>query len=106
MKLTLFVLVLGIGFVSAEPSNQPIAKQAALNAITAFRIDPTSLRGRAAAAIIVEFTEKSSEVAVTISPKAVPFVKADKKDSDRERRTLLAAFIVVNIDAQLFRGEK
>ena len=106
MKLSASIFVFGVGVtisaLCAAPT-QTITKETVLNAITEFRVDPTSGRGRAAAAVVLNFTEKSPDVVVKINPKTVPFLK---KNGEPERGSLMAAFIVGNLDAQLLRGEK
>jgi len=102
----ILVTVMAVAASSFTSGNKDtVTKDTVLNAIATFRIEPRSQTGRAAAAVIIDFAEKSHDVAVNISQKALPFL-SKKQNSSPERGTLMAAFIAGNIDAQLLRGEK
>jgi hypothetical protein len=77
----------------------------ALEAITIFRTEPTSERGRSAGGLIFDFAETSPDVLVNVRNKAVPFL-SNAGIPLAERSTLTAAFLAGNVDAQLLRGEK
>lgn len=83
--------------------NPVITKEMALKAIGVFRDDPLSEDGRAAAAIIILFVEKSPEVVVDLNRKAFPVFGAPGV-SQKETSLLLAAFAAGNLDSQLLRG--
>jgi hypothetical protein len=85
--------------------NRQVTRETAIEAITIFRVDPTSERGRAAGGVILEFVESSPEVVVNITKRAVPFLSNDAIPL-AVKSTLTAAFVAGNVDAQLLRGDK
>ena len=89
----------------AAPADPVITKEVALKAITLFRDDPLSEDGRAAAAIIIMFADKSHDVLLGLSKKVFPVFGAPGV-SQRETSLLLAAFAAGNVDSQLLRGVK
>ena len=82
-----------------------MTKEMARNAITVFRQDPLSPRGRAAGEVVRRFAEKDESVIVQIDAKVVPFTN-DLKVMQEDRTLLLDAFVVGNVDAQFLRNEK
>jgi hypothetical protein len=90
---------------AAAPEDLVISKEVALKAIGLFRDDPLSEDGRAAAAIIVTFVDKSHDVVVGLSKKVFPVFDAPGV-SKKETNALMAAFIAGNLDSQLLRGVK
>ena len=82
-----------------------MTKEMARNAITVFRQDALSPRGRAAGEVVRRFAEKDESVVVEISGKVVPFIN-DLKVMQEDRTLLLDAFVVGNVDAQFLRNEK
>ena len=89
---------------AAEPEVL-VTKDMARNAITVFRQDTLSPRGRAAGEVVRRFAEKDDSVVVEISGKVVPFIN-DLKVMQEDRTLLLDAFVVGNVDAQFLRNEK
>ena len=89
---------------AAEPEVL-VTKKMARNAITVFRQDALSPRGRAAGEVVRRFAEKDESVVVQITPKVVPFIN-DLKVMQEDRTLLLDAFVVGNVDAQFLRNEK
>jgi hypothetical protein len=87
------------------PTPAKLSKELALKAIVLFRNDPQSDFGRAAAAYIFDFVEKSPDVNVVVSSKTVPFL-GDKSLPQDVFSTLLAAYAVGNADPQLLRARK
>ncbi len=83
----------------------PTTKEAARRAITIFRQDPFSPRGRAAGDGVRAFAEKSDDVILEVNKKRAPFL-SNLKLAEGDRVLLLAAFIVGNVDSQLLRNEK
>jgi hypothetical protein len=77
----------------------------ALDAIMTFRVDPLSEDARQAAGVVMLFVDQSHDVLVKISPKTVP-VMSNKSLQEKYRATLLAAFVVGNVDSQLLRRQK
>lgn len=106
MRLVFFVLALVGWLAMAEAApKRHVTPQMALEAITVFRIDPTSERGRAAGGVIIEYVKTSPEVLVNITKKALPFLSNEAIPLP-VRSMLTAAFLVGNVDAQLLRGAK
>ncbi|SRR6266481_291794 len=103
LSLVIYTAILVRSFAAAP--ERTITKEMALQAITLFRTDPTSEKGRAAGELIFDFVEKSPSGVVNVTKKAVPFL-TNHKIPLPERSTLTAAFFVGNVDAQLLRGEK
>ena len=89
---------------AAEPEVL-VTKEMARNAITVFRQDTLSPRGRAAGEVVRRFAEKDDSVVVEITAKVVPFIN-DLKVMQEDRTLLLDAFVVGNVDAQFLRNEK
>jgi len=89
---------------AAEPEVL-VTKEMARNAITVFRQDTLSPRGRAAGEVVRRFAEKDDSVIIQITPKVVPFIN-DLKVMQEDRTLLLDAFVVGNVDAQFLRNEK
>ena len=89
----------------AEPE-PVITKEMALKAAVLFRnADPFSEDARGYAGVLVQFTEKSPDVMVKISPKTLPIFE-DKNLSVQVRAILIGAFMAGNVDSQLLRGRK
>ena len=88
--------------IAAEPA---ISKEVALKAIALFRNDPLSQDGQAAAALIIQFVEKSDDVVVALNKKVFPVFEAPGV-SQKEKSLLLAAFGAGNAASQLSRGVK
>jgi hypothetical protein len=80
--------------------NPVITKDLALKAIAAFRAEPTSSLGKAAASVIVKFSRDSPDVLITFTPRNYP-ISEIKPASEQEKMALMAAFIVGNVDSQL-----
>lgn len=89
----------------AAETELKITKDIALKAVVLFRQDPLSEDGRGAAAILVRFAEKSPDVMLKMDLKSLPFMHGNAVP-EKERATLLAAFIAGNVDSQLLRGRK
>src|SRR5688572_13388333 len=89
----------------ATAADPVISKEVALQAITLLRNDPLSEDGRAAAALILAFVDKSKEVVVALNKKVFPVFDAPGV-SQKEKSLLLAAFAAGNADSQLLRGVK
>jgi|SRR5689334_557215 hypothetical protein len=102
-----FVLLFALSVASASLAapKQTITKEATFNAIVMFRADPLSDDGRRAGGLVMEFTEQSHDVVVTISQKILPFL-SNKSLPEKYKATLLAAFVVGNVDSQLLRHQK
>jgi hypothetical protein len=109
--------LLGIGIINllvfsshgAEPeapvTEALVTKDIARNAIAVFRQDPLSPRGRAAGEVVRRFAEKDESVILQINPKVVPFM-SNVKILPEDRKLLLDAFVVGNVDSQFLRNEK
>lgn len=109
--------LLGIGLINllvlssygAEPeapvTSALVTKDIARNAIAIFRQGPLSPRGRAAGEVVRRFAEKDESVIVEINPKVVPFMD-NVKIPPEDRKLLLDAFVVGNVDSQFLRNEK
>jgi hypothetical protein len=89
----------------AAETDLKITRDIALKAVVLFRQDPLSEEGRGAAAILVRFADKSPDVLLNLNPKSVPFMKGNAVP-EKQRLTLLAAFIAGNVDSQLLRNRK
>jgi hypothetical protein len=108
MKLCASVFVLGVGAVIAARGAAPkqtITHETVLYAIMTFRVDPLSEDARQAGAVVMRFVEQSHDVVVKISSKTLPFL-SNKSLPEKYRATLLAAFVVGNVDSQLLRHQK
>lgn len=108
MKLCASVFVLGVGAVIAARGAAPkqtITHETVLYAIMTFRVDPLSEDARQAGAVVMRFVEQSHDVVVKISSKTLPFL-SNKSLPEKCRATLLAAFVVGNVDSQLLRHQK
>jgi hypothetical protein len=70
-----------------------------LKGIEDFAKTPLSVEGRAAAAMIVTFADKSDAVTVVVSPSVVPWIHSAKPPKVSE--TLLAAYFAGNVKSQL-----
>lgn len=107
--LIIGTIILLVGqLLAAEPettSTAPITKEIARDAITVFRQDPLSPRGRAAGEIVRRFAEKSEDVILHVTPKVAPFL-TNVELAKENRALLLDAFTVGNVDSQLLRNEK
>ena len=90
---------------TATAADPVISKEVALKAITLLRNDPLSDDGKAAAAIVLIFVEKSKEVVVALNKKVFPVFDSPGV-SQKEKSLLLAAFAAGNADSQLLRGVK
>ena len=104
-SLALSIIVLVAFHSRAAEPEVLVTKDMARNAITVFRQDPLSPRGRAAGEVVRRFAEKDESVVVEISGKVVPFIN-DLKVMQEDRTLLLDAFVVGNVDAQFLRNEK
>ena len=108
MKLSTSVFVLGVGAVIAARGAAPkqtITHETVLYAIMTFRVNPLSEDARQAGAVVMRFVEQSHDVVVKISSKTLPFL-SNKSLPEKYRATLLAAFVVGNVDSQLLRHQK
>jgi hypothetical protein len=108
MKFPVSVFVVAVTLLApahgAAPK-QTITHEMALYAIMTFRVDPLSEDARQAAAVVMQFVDQSHDVLVRISPKTLPFL-SNKSLRETYRATLLAAFVVGNVDSQLLRHQK
>lgn len=98
------VILLASSSVATEPV-VPISKETARTAITLFRQNPLSPRGRAAGEAVRMFAEKDESVIIQVTAKVVPFL-SNVKIPHEDRALLLDAFVVGNIDSQFLRNEK
>jgi hypothetical protein len=98
------IILLAVYSPAAEPE-APISKETARSAITTFREDPLSPRGRAAGELVRSFADKDTSVLVQISSKAAPFVN-NPKMLTADRTLFMNAFVVGNVDSQLAHNEK
>lgn len=89
---------------ASKKQKEPIPEENAREAIRDFKADPLAAIDRGAAATIIDFTEASPAVAVSIGPKSVPWLQ--KKQVDRRPSVLLAGYIAGNIESQLNRRIK
>lgn len=89
---------------ASKREKAPIPEETAWEAIKDFKADPLGAADRGAAATIIDFTEASQAVAVSIGPKSVPWLH--KKQVDRRPSVLLAAYVAGNIESQLNRRVK
>ncbi len=117
MHLMTKASLLGIGIINllvfcsygAEPeasvTEALVTKDMARNAIAIFRQDPLSPRGRTAGEVVRRFAEKDESVILQIDPKVVPFMN-NVKIPPEDRKLLLDAFVVGNVDSQFLRNEK
>ena len=107
MKLPLLLItVLSVTSWSIAADKLPVlTKTEALRAITLFREDPLSEIGRGAGGLIMNYAEKSPDVRVVVSQKCIPFL-SNKGIPINEKSTLIAAFVVGNVDSQLLRNQK
>lgn len=104
--------LLGIGIINllafcsygAEPEAL-VTKEMARNAIAFFRQDPLSPSGRNAGEVVRRFAEKDDSVIVQVNPKVVPFM-SNVKITPEDRKLLLDAFVVGNVDSQFLRNER
>ena len=108
MKFPVSVFVVAVTLLGpgrgAAPK-QTITHEMALYAIMTFRVDPLCEDARQAAAVVMQFVDQSHDVLVKISPKTLPFL-SNKSLRETYRATLLAAFVVGNVDSQLLRHQK
>ena len=108
MKFPVSVFVVAVTLLApargAAPK-QTITHEMALYAIMTFRVDPLSEDARQGAAVVMQFVDQSHDVLVRISPKTLPFL-SNKSLRETYRATLLAAFVVGNVDSQLLRHQK
>jgi len=96
----LLVAVLGFG-VFASSAAEPVSKEFVRQAITVFRAEPHSEKGRAAAALILRFAEESPDVEVVVSPKTLPWMGSDL--SPEYGAKMLVAYAAGSIRSQLDR---
>jgi hypothetical protein len=99
------VVALAVNLCTAAPTDPVFTKESVLKAIVIFRDDPLSKEGRAAAALIIAFVDKSHDVVVSLNKKAFPVFDAPGVSQD-EKALLLAAFAAGNADSQLLRGSR
>ena len=104
-KIFTSALVMVAFAVSASGAETKISRETALDAIMTFRADPFSGWNRGAAGIIFKFVEKSPDVVVNITRKALPFL-GDKSVNHSDECLLLAAFVAGNVDSQLLKKRK
>jgi len=97
-----FALLLSQANAKDKPK---FTKDVVLRAITEFRQDPTSDSGHAARSVVVNYSHDSPDVMIKFTPKNYP-ISEIKPASEDEKGTLLAAFIVGNLDSQLSHGTK
>ncbi len=92
--------------VQANAKERPkITKDMVLRAIAEFRQDPTSNAAHAARYAVVNYSQDSPDVVIKFTPKNYP-ISEIKPPSKDEQLTLMAAFIVGNLDSQLSHGTK
>ncbi len=101
LSLSLVFAVTAFGVDPAEP----ITKEKIFNAMLAFRANPISPSGHAAGGLVMRFVDQSHDVVVNLNPKTLPFL-SDQSIPPRLRNTLVAAFVIGNVDSQLLRNEK
>ena len=97
------IVFLGTTSLAQEKSKLP-SKEEVLKAVEIFVKSPLSADGKVAAGTIAKFAEESHDVAVTISPRVTPWVASGKPSKFSD--TLLAAYIVGNVQSQLERRIK
>ena len=85
-----------------EAGDKLPTKEQVIKAIAVFRQDPTSDLAKAARSVVVNFS--SPDILIVISPKNFPL--SDLPTTEEPQLTLLAAFIVGNVDSQLTSGSK
>lgn len=90
----------------APPRPIVIGKQGARRAVDVLRLEPNSQRGREAAALVMKFAETNPDVEVTISEKALPWLKTKTGLQQRHISTLVAAYVAGNIRTQIDRDKK
>lgn len=97
--LTLFIPCI----CPAQGEPKADSKDAALKAIAIFCENPFSEEAKAAAALVVNFSEKSPEVEINIESKSVPWFTEEPQP--QHANLLLTAYIVGNTKSQLDRGK-
>lgn len=100
------VTLIALPHLIAAEADPVITKEIALKALALFRENPTSSVGRAAASVVVKFSRDSPDVLIVFNPKNYPISEITAASSEEEQMTLIAAFIVGNVDSQLSRGSK
>jgi hypothetical protein len=106
MKWSSLVLGFLLAVSLSDAADKPvITEDLVRKSIAVFRKDPTSDLARAAAALVVKFSRDSPDILIVFSPKNYPISELTAA-SEEEQSTLLAAFIVGNVDSQLSRGSK
>ncbi|HSH39916.1 MAG TPA: hypothetical protein VK993_14165 [Chthoniobacterales bacterium] len=95
------------GFLDAageKKKKEPIPEETAWAAIRDFKRDPLGATDRGAAGTIINFTEASPAVVVSIGKQSVPWLTDDRVA--RRRSVLLADYVAGNIESQLNRRTK
>jgi hypothetical protein len=105
MKWSSLILCFLLAVSHLDAAEKPVTKDLVRQSITVFRQDPTSDLARAAQAIVVNFSRASPDILIVFNPKNYP-ISEFALASEAEQMTLLAAFIVGNVDSQLSRGSK
>ncbi len=100
----LLLCLLLFGSVIEAADELPISKEEAIKAIAIFRQDPTSNLARATRSVVLKFSQGSPDILIVFSQKNFPL--SDLPTGEEPRLTLLAAFIVGNVDSQLASGSK
>ena len=105
MKGCSFLLCFLISIAVLEARDKtPITREMAVKAITYFRQDPTSEMGLAAQSVVVTFSHDSPDIQVLFTRKNYPI--GEMLASEEVRLTLLAAFVVGNVESQLRPGHQ
>lgn len=94
------VVLLSTTLLAQEKPKLP-SRDEVLKAVEVFIKAPVSAQARDAAATITTFAQKSDDVTIVVSMKAVPWFERDKPP--KFSGTLLAAFLAGNIKSQLER---
>jgi hypothetical protein len=106
MNKIFLTLCLALPVLHANAKDKPkFTKDVVRRAITEFRQDPTSDAGHAARYVVVNYGHDSPDVVIKLTPQNYP-ISDIKPASEDEKSTLLAAFIVGNLDSQLSHGTK
>lgn len=100
----LLLCFLLFGSVVEAGDKLPITKELVIKAIAVFRQDPTSDLAKTARSVVVNFSHDSPNILIVFNPKNFPL--SDLPTTEEPQLTLLAAFIVGNVDTQLASGSK
>jgi hypothetical protein len=106
MKWSSLVLGFLLAVSPSDAADKPvITEDLVRKSIAVFRQDPTSDLARTARALVVKFSRDSPDILIAFNQKNYPISELTAA-SEEEQSTLLAAFIVGNVDSQLSRGSK